>query len=387
MSRTPEAPIYDLALVGAGGANLLVLQALEKNGWLRGHDLLIIEPDTQKGNDRTWSFWTDQTDPAYELYHEVVEHQWIRLSATPKWKIKPLTYRYVQIRSAKLYQHARGVAAHYDRTHWKWESVKKLKPEEDRVELHFQNGGIAQARHVLDSRPPQKSSLEGIVWQSFVGWRVRCPGAKWDPTHAVLMDFDIPQDKQTQFIYFLPNSAEEGLLELTRFSPKVLSEEEALPYLRNYLGKNLPNCYIEEKEINRIPMTMRLKGQKPHPRILPVGGAGGVVKPSTGYAFKNMAKHAKAIVEALESGEELPLYRQAPLYAFCDTLLLRILQDDPSQGSILFKTFFKKSELPVVFRFLDEEAKTTQVLNIMRRMPWRPFLNALWRQITDPRRP
>lgn len=385
MSHTASTPVYDLALVGAGGANLLVLQALEKSGWLRGHDVLVLEPDTQKGNDRTWSFWTDQTDAAYELYHEVVEHQWIKITATPKRAMKPLTYRYVQIRSGRLYRHAYGTASHYPRTHWRWHSVQKLTPQEDRVLLHLDNEDILQARQVLDSRPPRRA-LEDIVWQSFVGWRIYCPDAGWDPSHAVLMDFDIPQEGQTQFMYFLPSSKEEALLELTRFSTKTLSEEDALPYLRNYLGKNFPQSRILEKEINRIPMTMRLKAQKPHRRILPVGAGGGVIKPSTGYAFKNMAKHARVIVAALEAGEELPLYRHPALYAFCDRLLLRILHDDPAQGSELFKAFFKKNELPLVFRFLDEEAPAGQVFTIMRRMPWQPFLRALWRQIMKPRK-
>lgn len=392
MNNQPSSSeLYDLAIIGAGGAAHNILLALERRGCLRSMKVLVFEPDTQKHNDRTWCFWTDQTDEAYDLNHQVVSHQWSRISATPQTAKRPLTYRYVHIRSADLYLYTEELLESYKRVYKVAEKVTTLQEKPLEVVLHTSSDQEFRAKQVLDSRPPREALKDQtIVWQSFAGWRVKAPGANWSPKHAVLMDFEVPQMEGTQFMYFLPTSPDEALVELTRFAPDCISEKQAQPVLDRYLTQHNAQEYsIQEREVSRIPMTMRLAPSRSRrkSRIIPIGAAGGVVKPSTGYAFKNMARHAELIAEAVENEKPLPLYRQRLLYRFCDTLLLRILLEQPARGQMLFRSLFEHNELPHIFRFLDEQATVGEVLKIMRRMPWKPFMRALRRQIVVGKKP
>ena len=57
--------------------------------------------------------------------------------------------------------------------------------------------------------------------QHFVGWEVKAAAGAFDPTTAILMDFRCDQTQGMHFIYCLPFSDQEALIESTLFSPEL----------------------------------------------------------------------------------------------------------------------------------------------------------------------
>ena len=68
------------------------------------------------------------------------------------------------------------------------------------------------------------------------------------------MDFDIPQEQQTRFLYVLPFDEKHALVEYTLFSEELLEKEEYETGITDYLKtKGITNFKIEEKEQGNIP--------------------------------------------------------------------------------------------------------------------------------------
>ena len=93
------------------------------------------------------------------------------------------------------------------------------------------DGQRISARHVVDTRPPSRRP-QSILWQSFRGDYVTAERDVFDPTTAVLMDFDQESADGVQFVYVLPTSRRDALVETTVFgaaplSPDALRERHA----------------------------------------------------------------------------------------------------------------------------------------------------------------
>lgn len=381
IKKAENPTVYDFAFVGGGASAQLMLLALHHQGILEGKEVLILDPVEKNKNDRTWSFWTDQSDPAWHFTKEWISAQWSEIEHTGGRRESLAPYQYVHLRAADFYRGVKDVLGHYNHITRRGEAVEALTNGET-VMIKTATAKF-KAHKVFDSRPPlgeiPKSEL---LWQSFVGWRVSTEQAHFDPARCRLMDFQVPQMGQTQFMYFLPTSPQSGLLELTRFGRSILGEPESSPILHAYLNKlGVEKFKIEEKEINKIPMTLALGSNKrkhaPQQNIIPLGTRAGVVKGSTGFAFKAMAQHAQQIVDALLSQQTIPSGRGPWRFRFYDELLLRILSEKPHYGSKIFQQLFEKIPSHQVLRFLEEKSHFGGELKVMWKVPWFPFLWSL----------
>ncbi|MEP6845552.1 MAG: lycopene cyclase family protein [Panacibacter sp.] len=74
-------------------------------------------------------------------------------------------------------------------------------------------------------------------------------------------------------------------------------------YIKDYL--QIDNYIITEEEFGIIPMT-NFPFPKGEEKIINMGTAGGHTKPSSGFTFRFIQKHAEAIVTALMGGERSP---------------------------------------------------------------------------------
>jgi lycopene beta-cyclase len=70
------------------------------------------------------------------------------------------------------------------------------------------------------------------------------------------MDFSVEQKGNTRFMYVLPTSKTEALLEYTLFSKELLSKEEYETEIQKYIENlGITEYEIIEKEQGNIPMT------------------------------------------------------------------------------------------------------------------------------------
>lgn len=374
---------YDIAIIGGGASGLALLYAMHLQGILGEYEVALIEPEAKDSNDRTWSFWTDESDSAWQMFSAVVSKTWSKVEATPGMQ-KLAPYKYGQIRSKDYYAYINDALLSY--------------PKFDRIRLrvdHLVNGsplriittekGQVTADLVFDSRPPQVYDPE-LIWQSFVGYRIKSEEASFDPDICRLMDFAVPQEKGLQFMYLLPTSENEALVEFTRFGAEVLSEKESLPVINDYLLQlGIKTYEIEEKEIEKIPMSLKLNQRgKLHPykaNYIPIGVRAGVVKASTGFAFKKIAQHSWELAIALKNRQALPKVGHPWNFWFYDELLLNLWWKEDSPIYKIFLRLFEVHPIARILDFLDEKSHWTVDLRIMYNMPWAPFFWSIGRSI------
>jgi len=98
------------------------------------------------------------------------------------------------------------------------------------------------------------------------------------------MDFSVAQKGNCRFMYVLPTSETEALLEYTLFSQNLLPKTAYEEAIKEYLHKlGVTNYTITAREQGSIPMTTYDFTQHNSARILHIGTAGGWTKASTGY--------------------------------------------------------------------------------------------------------
>jgi len=196
------------------------------------------------------------------------------------------------------------------------------------------------------------------------------------------MDFSVAQNGNTRFMYVLPSSETEALVEYTLFSKDLLPNEEYENEIKNYL-RNLgcTNFEIVEKEQGNIPMTCYPFWKQNSKNIVHIGSAGGWTKTSTGFTFKNTTKKAKALVEFLSVETDLRKFHKTNKFWLYDLLLLDILDQQNKLGSTIFSSMFKKGNATVIFKFLDEETSFWEDLQVIWKCPKGLFIKALLRRI------
>lgn len=248
-----------------------------------------------------------------------------------------------------------------------------------------------RAQRVFDSRPPvfQEDSGNNIhIHQSFIGWVIETKAEMIDPNTMDFMDFDVDQNGGTQFVYVLPYSSNTALVELTRFSSDKITETEASRLLEKYILGRFGSFTVKSVEKGCIPMSNTKIESINFPGLSQLGARNYSIKPSTGYALKNMHNQACLIAEKLASsdGKILDSLNNSHAkitsgrFAFYDALLLWILQKNPEFGKLIFTKLFQHTRFPKVLQFLDQKSGIISELKIFSTLPLKPFVLALIHQ-------
>ena len=218
--------------------------------------------------------------------------------------------------------------------------------------------------------------------QHFLGWFVKTEYPIFKEKEATFMDFSIPQKGNTRFMYVLPFSATEALVEYTLFSEKTLEKKEyenaIITYLQNAQSGNYE---IMETEKGNIPMTCYNFQEQNSKHIFQIGIAGGWAKPSTGFTFYNSTKKVKQLVSYLKTGKSLSKFSKKTRFWYYDLLLLDILKKENSLGKSIFEALFKKRKPQLILKFLSEDTSFLEDLKIIWACPKLPFIKALAKRI------
>lgn len=390
MSVEAKSKKYDAVLIGAGGAGMCLLYAWSLRNVLRDKRILVLEPEIKDKNDRTWCFWAKDADEITRHIGDWAAHSWTKIQVGP-YKQTLAPYRYYMIRSADLYAKVQNMVARYPGVEWKRERVATLNKETDGAVQILTQEGAYYADWVFDSRFSESQlaalSAPETLWQSFYGLRIRTLQNAFDPQTIRLMDFDTDQDDATQFVYVLPQSDCEALVELTRFGVGRLNDERGKELISTWLRqKSIETWEVIETERNAIPMSRALdpirSRHAPEERIIPIGTAGGAMKSSSGYAFRNMFAHAMRIAEAWPN-DPIPTPDRPQRFGFYDDLLLHILRTQPEQGKRIFSGLFERVSGARILEFLDEASTPLREASILKALPFRLFAGTwlkLWLQ-------
>ncbi len=372
-------PPIDYLFAGAGASATLMLMRLEKYGLLENKSVLILDPDAKTEDDKTYCFWSDPNkQPALDCKH-LISHRWSDISINQKPAESMMPQAYHHISGLDVYKELRRIVEDHKLNRLQG-GVLKIKPNKNNLTV-ISDIGTWEAKMVFDSRPPEYSPLkkeDAHLIQSFLGFVITTEAPLMNDNCVDLMDFGIDQQGETQFIYVLPFEKNKALVELTRFGSATIEPSEAEPILLDYIEQRYGQYEIVSKEIGRIPMSTATIANYQIPGVIPIGARAGAVKPSTGYAFKNMFDHADRIAMSLLEKTKSLNIQKSKRFNFYDRLLLLILSQNPSQGKVIFEALFKKNKTKNILSFLDEKTNIFEDIRIFLSLPFKPFLLAVW---------
>ena len=371
---------YDLVFLGMGCANTLLLRSLHRRGQLQGLRLCVVEPNPEQITHKTFCFWSTPEELALWDLTPLISKSWVTSQAGER--TQSLTpYAYHHISGERMLTASREILKSCD-CDWVEDYVLEGSESTDRVRLRASGSEIC-GLHFFDSRPPQFDEPQGTearLLQSFWGWNIQTDTPQFDPECCTLMDFNIPQNGHTQFMYVLPFTETTALVECTRFGRHALTQPEANELLGHYIQRNYGEYRSMDEEQGVIPMcSARQVPGVGHPNWIDTGGRAGNIKPSTGYSFISSCRDAERIAS------KQILHRKPARFSFYDRLLLHLLEQRPLLGKPLFIRLFKTTKMPLVVRFLREETTVIQELPILAALPLRPFLGAAFRDLFDRR--
>jgi lycopene beta-cyclase len=377
----------DYLFAGAGASCALLLLELHHRKALAGKRIILVDPLFENASDKTFCFWAEETHPMVHQLKDLVQHSWSKLALPNQEVVSMGALRYYHISSSALFSKLRNLEQLYG---WKREtaSVYGFVKSDDQWTVQTSTGSIT-AQHVFDSRTPSFASPrvgEYHLLQSFVGWVIETPQPSQQVDTFRIMDFEVEQDGFTQFVYVLPFSATQALVELTRFGEEPIPKELAEERLKEYIGRKYAAYTKQHTEQGCIPMSTATIESNGSFMGIALGSRACKVKPSTGYAFRAMFEHAQEVVEALESRSLHELTnkkRPSSRFEFYDALLLHLLKEKPATGKPIFERLFAKVKAPTILRFLDERSTLTEEIGLFSRLPWSPFLWALGHRVKN----
>lgn len=377
---------FDYIFTGTGLASLMTVYKMTHSGKFADKSILLLDQDSKKSNDRTWCFW----DKNESVWSSVISKKWdSALFAEENFKrdlaLKP--YQYNQIRGIDFYNFVFESISKQSNITFSNEKVTDINELETHVFVGTEENRYT-CNYLLNSiytkAFAESQTKYPVLQQHFIGWFVKTENEIFNPDQVTFMDFSVEQKGNTRFMYILPTSKTEALVEYTLFSEKLLPNEEYENEIQLYL-KNLGGDQFEiiEKERGSIPMTCYPFWKKNTNRVLNIGTAGGWTKASTGYTFKNSDKRSSELVSFLQNDSSLNMksFHKKNRFWFYDLLLLDILYRHNELGSSIFSSLFKRGNPALIFKFLDEETNLIEDLQVILKCPKLPFIKALFRVI------
>jgi lycopene beta-cyclase len=374
---------YHYIFTGSGLSALMTVNEMLLSGKFDDKSILLIDENTKKVNDRTWCFWDEDN-----LFEDIVSKKWNQaVFANEKFnRILELTpYQYKKINGLDFYELVFKKISEHKNIHFLNQKVVDFTELGNHCIVKTENETFTCNKIFNSIYNPEVVTSQTkfpLIHQHFIGWFIKSKEAVFTPNCATFMDFSVEQKGNTRFMYVLPTSETEALLEYTLFSKNLLSKEEYEAEIQKYIENlGITEYEIIEKEQGNIPMTCYPFWKHNTKNIINIGSAGGWTKASTGYTFKNASKKSKALVQFLKSESDFTKFHKKDKFWFYDLLLLDILSSKNELGSKIFSSMFKKGNSTVIFKFLDEETSLWEDLQVIWKCPKMLFVKALFRRI------
>lgn len=212
---------YDYIFSGVGMAALMVLYEMKRSGLFVGKRILLIEPSEKNENNRTWCFWENG----------IGDWDWL---VTKSWSeggfknneqfvecfSKDLVYKMIE--SKTFYSQILDELTTCTEIEWKKEAVSSFAETAYGVEVNTENNtynGNILFNSILDINRLKDDKRYRLLLQHFKGWFIKTSQPFFKRNQVVFMDFSVPQKGNTRFMYVLPISDTEALVEYTLFFP------------------------------------------------------------------------------------------------------------------------------------------------------------------------
>jgi len=346
--------------VGVIGDGCAALSLAARAAELPEYDIVVYRPsNAPAAKDHIWGFWSSAM---------VKRAETLALAKWHHWKVITHQGESTLTSTDRPYNAMRRSA---------WE--KSCREAAEAAGVRFLEGSDT-TQHTgiqwLDTRPP--SIPEGLMLQHFVGHEIRTGEPAFDPSTAILMDFRVDQSRGMHFMYVLPFSDTHALVESTLFSPQLEDDSFYTEAITNYLSEHIgtSDYSVEHREKGMIP----LGELEPHDAGLSgLGGNGGAIRPSSGYAFPFIQQQIDRAIKGPTSDELIVRSPHEAIDLWMDAVMLSVLRNEPERAPTVFLRMGQALTGDEFARFLNGEATWQLRLKIIFAMPKWPFIKAALR--------
>ena len=292
-------------------------------------------------------------------------------------------YSYKMIKGIDFYNLVLNFSKEFENVTFKYENVKQIQVENECAFVETENAKYS-AEYVFNSTTlfyPNMDTKNSLL-QHFEGWIIKTKEPYFNEKIGTLMDFRLNQDNGATFMYVLPTSPSETLVEYTLFSEKLLDKKQYKTELENYIKDYLKikEYEIKHKEFGVIPMSLANFSRSPNTekRIINIGTAGGFTKASTGYTFQFIQKNTIDIISNLRNGKfpNSKITFRDKMFQWYDRVLLEVIISGKMSGKEIFSIMFDKIPPEKILAFLGNESSFIDDIKIMNCLPKKPFLLA-----------
>ena len=374
----------DFIILGGGASGLQLAYRLSRHTAFANASILILESNNHKGNDRTWCYW-ETGDGEWD---DLLQNQWNKVQFKSKNIDKIIDLgnaSYKMLRSKPYYDHLHQSLAKNKSIQIEYAQCTGFVDEGFHVTVNTDKQTYRCStlfNSIFDWSVLRKQKRYPVLQQHFLGWYIKTPRPQFDTETAVFMDFTVPQVQETRFMYVLPYTQTEALIEYTLFSKELLDKSEYEDAIREYLHhKKIKEYQLIEVEQGSIPMCSYPFWENNSKNVHFIGSAGGWTKASTGFTFKNINRKTTALVNHLATKKPLSHFAKKNRFWWYDLLFLDILSNHNQRGASLFSGMFRNNSPKRIFRFLDEQSHFLQELMIMRSFPTLLFVKQLFRRL------
>jgi lycopene beta-cyclase len=370
--------------LGGGASGLQLAYRLSNHTAFANASILILESNNHKGNDRTWCYW-ETGDGEWD---DLLQNQWNKVQFKSKNVDKTIdlgSASYKMLRSKPYYERLLQSLAKNKSIQIEYARCTGFVDEGTHVIVNtdkqtFQCSTLFNS--VFDWSVLRKQNRYPVLQQHFLGWYIKTPRPLFDTETAVFMDFTVPQLQETRFMYVLPYTQTEALIEYTLFSKELLDKSEYEDAIRDYLqDKNITDYQLIEVEQGSIPMCSYPFWENNSKNVHFIGSAGGWTKASTGFTFKNISRKTTDLVNHIAAKKPLSHFAKKNRFWWYDLLFLDILAKYNHRGARLFSGMFRNNSPKQIFQFLDEQSHFLQELMIMRSFPTLLFVKQFFKRL------
>ncbi len=341
------------------GDGIAAMMLASRAGELPEHEMTIVHPEgAPMSRDHMLGFWKmDGLETAAEC-SRASWSKWAIITNVDKNVMHSEKHAYHIMHKANYLQTCRDKA---EQNGVKF--IEQRSMDTDEPDLTF------------DSRPPRAS--RNAMLQHFLGQEIEVDKPVFDHSTAILMDFRVDQSKGMHFIYLLPYSSTQALVESTLFTTTVLQREYYENTIKNYLadhyGASIKNIIHEEQGV--IPMGTL----SPHDESIPgIGANAGAIRPASGYTFVFIHQQIQRAIQASNQGKPLRFKRpHKAIDVWMDAVLLTVLRNWPQQGPKLFGRMASSLSGDEFVRFMSGQANWRLRLKVIMAMPKLPFIKGV----------
>ncbi len=375
-------PAPQLIIAGGGLSGSLAALALAE----RRPDVsfLLIEQGQSFGGNHVWSFFDSDVAPEQRwLVDPLVTGRWPDHEVSFPKRSRRIALGYNSITSECLDRLVR----------------RRLRPDQYQLgqrivdlgdhHLTLDGGERIEARGIIDARGV--SALEGLDlgWQKFVGRTYRFERAHRS-SRPVIMDACVDQQGGYRFVYTLPFSENELMVEDTYYSTSaVLDATRVGEKIEDYvLNKGWGAGQVVSEEIGILPVLLggevATLWDRSGPPIARLGLRGGFFHPTTGYTMPDAVQNAALLAQQRDlSGPALHLFyhrraaalwKERSFYKLLNRMLFRAA--GPHERYRVLEHFYRLPQT-LIARFYAGQLTTWDKLRIVSGRPPVPLRRAL----------